>query len=524
MPLGRSYLVLSMTTNFINNISFDISVIKVQVKGNGETYDLAYAKRAMLVVVVLPLLVMYTEAMLTPALPTIQKEFAINPNDVSWILTIYLLVGTVSAAIMGKLGDMYGKKKMFLASLGFYTTGVIFNGFAPSFHWLLVSRAIQGLGMAIFPLAFSLVREEFPPEMVPQVQGMISAMFGVGMVIALPLGAYVTQHWGWRWTYHSAAPFVVLMFILAWRVLRESRYINPGKVDWPGAIFLSWAVIPALVAVTRAPNVGWEARETLILFAVSIIGAIFLVLWERHTSNPLIPLDIVSSRNPAIVNIGIMLAAFGISMMSQANIYIFQMKPPYGFGKTILQSGLLMTPMAGVMLVVAPSAGKLMPKIGAKPLALSGALIASGGLAVLSKYATHLSLWHFVGMIVVVGAGITLMNISFINVLVFSVPPRVMGVATGANSLFRNFGSTWGPAIAGTVMSTYYILIQPSPLVPVYIRIPTSKAYGVLFGTAAGIYLLLAFLTLAIVEVMKGGRIRSQQAEETAETTGAWTR
>ena len=479
----------------------------MEVTRNGEVYDLSYAKKAMLVVVILPLLVMYTEAMLTPALPTIQKEFAINPNDVSWVLTIYLLVGTVSAAIFGKLGDMYGKKKMFLVALGFYTVGVILNGFAPSFEWLLVSRGIQGLGMAIFPLAFSLVREEFPPEMVPQVQGLISAMFGVGMVIALPLGAYVTQHWGWRWTYHSAAPFAVIMFFLAWKVLKESRYINPGKLDWQGAFFLVWAVVPALVAVTRAPNVGWTARETLVLFAVSIIGAALLVLWERKAENPLIPLDIVSSRNPAIVNLGIMFAAFGISMMSQANTYIFQMKPPYGFGKTILESGLLMTPMAGVMLVIAPLAGKIMPKTGAKPLAITGALIASSGLAILSKYATSLSLWQFVGMITYVGAGITLMNISFINVLVFSVPPKVMGVATGANSLFRNFGSTWGPAIAGTVMSTYYILVH-IPGVPVPLKIPTSKAYEVLFGTSAGIYLFLAILSLAIVEVMKGGKIR----------------
>jgi len=485
----------------------------VEVSAKGETYDMAYAKRAMLVVVILPLIVMYTEAMLTPALPTIQKEFGIKPNDVSWILTMYLLVGTVSAAIMGKLGDMYGKKKMFLIALGFYTVGVVLNGFAPNFQWLLVTRGIQGLGMAIFPLAFSLVREEFPPEMVPQVQGMISAMFGVGMVIALPLGAYVTQHWGWRWTYHSAAPFVILMFFLAWKVLRESRYINPGKVDWQGAVFLTWAVVPALVAVTRAPKIGWTARETLLLFAVSIIGTVVLVLWERRAENPLIPLDIISSRNPAIVNIGITFAAFGISMMSQANTYILQMKPPYGFGKTILESGLLMTPMAAIMLVIAPLAGRIMPKTGAKPLAMAGALIASSGLAVLAKYATQLSLWEFVGMITLVGAGITLMNISLINVLVFSVPPRAMGVATGANSLFRNFGSTWGPAIAGTVMATYYILVR-IPGVPRPYPVPTSKAYEVLFGASALIYLFLAVLTLAIVEVMKGGKIRDIAAAE----------
>ncbi|WP_297513114.1 MFS transporter, partial [Thermococcus sp.] len=244
----------------------------------------------------------------------------------------------------------------------------------------------------------------------------------------------------------------------------------------------------------------------------SIVGAILLVLWEKRAENPLIPLDIVTARNPAIVNLGIMFAAFGISMMSQANTYIFQMKPPYGFGKTILQSGLLMTPMALVMLIIAPLAGRIMPKVGAKPLAITGALIASSGLAVLAKYAPEFPpnhLWAFVAMIAYVGAGITLMNISLINVLVFSVPPRVMGVATGANSLFRNFGSTWGPAIAGTIMSTYYTLFHP-PGAPswVQIKIPTTKAYEVLFGTSAGIYLFLAILSLAIVEVMKGGKIR----------------
>ena len=486
----------------------------MKVIENGETYDLSYAKRAMLVVVILPLLVMYTEAMLTPALPTIQKEFAINPNDVSWVLTIYLLVGTVSVALFGKLGDMYGKKKMFLIALGFYTLGVILNGFAPSFQWLLVTRGIQGFGMAIFPLAFSLVREEFPPKMVPQVQGMISAMFGVGMVIALPLGAWVTQNYGWRWTYHSAAPFAVLMFFLAWKVLRESRYINPGKVDWVGALLLTVTVVPALVAVTRAPNVGWSAQQTLVLFGIAVVGALLLVLWEKKAENPLIPIGIISARNPAIVNLGIMFAAFGISMMSQANAYIFQMKPPYGFGKTILESGLLMTPMALTMLIVAPIAGKIMPRAGTKPLAITGALTASASLGFLAKYVTSLTLWQFVGVITLIGAGITLMNISLINVLVFSVPPRVMGIATGANSLFRNFGSTWGPAIAGTVMSTYYILFHP-PGAPewVHIKIPTSKAYEVLFGTSAVVFLFLALLTLAIAEVMKGGRIHEVENE-----------
>lgn len=126
-----------------------------------------------------------------------------------------------------------------------------------------------------------------------------------------------------------------------------------------------------------------------------------------------------------------------------------------------------------------------------------------------------MSLWQFVTMMTVVGIGINLMNISLINVLVFSVPPRMMGVATGSNSLFRNFGSTWGPAIAGTVMSTYYVLFHP-PGAPAFvqIKIPTEKAYEVLFGGASVVYLLLALLAFAIVEVMKGGKIREVEEGE----------
>lgn len=128
-----------------------------------DEYDLRYAKRAMIVLVTLPLLVMYTEAVLIPSLPTIQKQFHVTPSDVSWVLSIYLLTGTIGVALFGKLGDIYGKKKLFLVALGICTLGVTFTGFAPSFRVLLLARALQGLGIAIFPLGFTIVREEFPP-------------------------------------------------------------------------------------------------------------------------------------------------------------------------------------------------------------------------------------------------------------------------------------------------------------------------------------------------------------------------
>ena len=466
-------------------------------------YDLKYAKKAAAVLVLLPLLVMYTEAVLIPSLPTIQKDFEITPSEVSWILSIYLLVGTVSVAIMGKLGDMFGKRKMFLIALIFYTIGVTFNGFAPSFKYLLFSRGLQGIGMAIFPLGFSLVREEFPPKMVPQVQGLISAMFAVGMVIALPLGAFISQHYGWRWTYHSVVPFVILMFIASWIILKESRYITPSKFDFVGVALLIFFVVPSLVAVTRAPSIGWKNKQTLALFAASAIVFIILILWEKYAENPLIPIAILSSRNPMLANIGIMIAAFAIQMMSQANTYIFQMPYPYGFGKSILETGLFMTPNAIAMLFIAPLAGGLMIKIGAKFFALLGSSIAFIGLLLLAKYATAVGIPQFIGMTVMVSSGIILMNVSLVNLLIFSVKREVMGIATGANSLFRNFGATWGPAIAGTIMSTYATLIHMATP-PYTMVIPENKAYEVLFASSAIVFLFLTILSLALVEVVKG--------------------
>jgi len=335
-------------------------------------------------------------------------------------------------------------------------------------------------------------------------------MFAVGMVIALPLGAFISQHYGWRWTYLSVTPFVMLMLIASWAILKESRYITPSNFDFVGAILLIFFVVPSLVAVTRAPSIGWKNEKTLSLFIIAAISFIFLIIWEKRAKNPLIPIAILSSRNPMLANFGITMAAFAIQMMSQANTYIFQMPHPYGFGKNILETGLLMTPNAITMLFVAPIAGRLMIKIGAKFFALLGSLVAFIGLLLLAKYATSVGIIQFIGMTIIVSSGIILMNVSLINLLIFSVEREVMGIATGANSLFRNFGATWGPAIAGTIMTTYatFITVNPSQT----IMIPENKAYELLFGGSAFVFLFLTVLSLALVEVVKG--VGSKDANE----------
>ena len=192
-----------------------------------------------------------------PSLPSIQRQFGVSESMVSWVLSLYLAFGMVSAAILGKLGDVYGKKRMMVAAMSIYTVGAVMTSYAQDFTTLLIARAIQGSGMAMMPLAFSLVREEFLPKLIPQVQGIISAMFGVGILLSLPIGAYISQNYGWQATYHTAVPLILLEDVLVFLLIRESRYRAQQKIDWIGAILLSITLMAGIIGISERPRMGF---------------------------------------------------------------------------------------------------------------------------------------------------------------------------------------------------------------------------------------------------------------------------
>ena len=178
-----------------------------------------YPTIVLLVLASIAIMVMYVEAMAFPSLEKVMSSYDLEyPEDVplaSWLITIYLVVGAVAIPVFGKLGDIYGKKKMLTIAMLIYSIAVTLTGFARdmsgSFYVLLGFRAFQGLGMSMFPLAFSLIRDEFPVERIAVAQGVISAMFGVGTAIGFVIGGFVVDKWGWQWTYHTVIPFSLAM-------------------------------------------------------------------------------------------------------------------------------------------------------------------------------------------------------------------------------------------------------------------------------------------------------------------------
>jgi len=161
----------------------------------------SYQKRAIGVMAFAGILVMYIETMVVPSLPVMVNDFHTDYDMLSWVITAYLISGTVSSIIFGKLADIYGKKKMFLIVSGVYALAIIFGGFANSLDVFIAIRAVQGVGMAMFPLAFSLIRDEFTPDTIAVAQGVVSGTIAGGASLGLVLGAYISQNYGWQFDY-----------------------------------------------------------------------------------------------------------------------------------------------------------------------------------------------------------------------------------------------------------------------------------------------------------------------------------
>ena len=483
-----------------------------------ENYDLNYARKALFILAPIAIVVMYTESMLIPSLPTIAKDFNVNAATVSWVLTAYLISGVVSNPIIGKLGDIYGKKKVLVYVMIIYTIAVTFNGFAPNFGLFIFFRTIQGIGLGMFPLAFSLIREEFPPHLVPRAQGIVSAMFGIGSAISLPIAALVAQDLGWRYNYHFVIPFVILLTVLTYKEIRESRYTNPNaKIDYIGASLLGISLALMTTAFSEAPTWGWTSPLfTATMFFGLTFFAIFLIV-ERKAKSPLLPVNLLSKRNVLIANIAAFVAGFALFMAYQAITYLLELPRPVGFDLDILTTGLLFIPVSLMQMVGALTASRLILKTGTKfvvtiaPVILSLFYFLLGIVSVSSP-----SLAEVVTLSALATLGAAMLNVVLINILTFSVERRVLGVATGMNTVFRLIGGAFGPSIAGSLLDTFYIyLVYPikigGDITYLTVKLPSDFAFEMSFFIAAvaGIIMILLGLTSKNIRI-QGSRVTQE--------------
>ncbi len=468
-----------------------------------EEFDRKYAYKVMFLLASLVMVVMYIEGMLTPSLPTIVNDFKITTSQASLILSLYMVGGVAATPIVGKLGDLFGKKKMMVIVLGIYAVAVSVTGFSPTFSFMIISRAIQGVGMAIMPLGFALVREEFPKELVPKAQAIISAMFGAGFAVSLPLGSFVSDYYTWRWTYHSAIPFVVALAVIASVVIKESRFRRPDvRIDYVGATLLASVLSMFVFALSEGTTWGWTSTLTLGLLLAGTILSVPLTLYElrytRKGGDAILNFRLLSMKNVMVANIVLTIAGVGMLLSMYALTFRFQYVLFAGQNNEILKTGLSLIPFAAGTIVFGPIAGSLVSRTGVKPLAVLGAVLTAVGFLLQATLPSYygVMLYEFI-----TGAGLSLLNGTLINFIVLTVNPRDMGLATAMNGTFRSLGSSIGSPVAGSILSTFVIANT---------TFPSNTAYYYAFLVGA-----IVFLAAALV-IPFGKEVLGRKARKTS--------
>jgi len=465
-------------------------------------FDIPYANRTLALFALLAASVMYIEMMLTPSLPRIASDYGVTSAQVSLILSLYTVFGTAVNPLVGKLGDLYGKKRILTYVLVLYVIMVASTSFAPNFPYLLASRTLQGVGLAIFPLAFSIAREEFPREMVPRAQGLISAMFGAGAAVGLPVGAYIANSFGWQANYHIGLVLVMVLTVLIIASVKESRYKNPGaQMDYVGAVLLGASLASIVLGLSEGSNWGWGSPAVLGLMLGGLALLFGLVPLETRMAEPILNLRLLSIRNVLVSNAAGFMTSLGMFLAFQSVIYKLELPAPAGFGYDILSAGLFMMPFAITMVVIAFPVGILISKVGTKPFLFVGGIIGAVGFAMMSTASTPAELTQ--GLIIA-SAGLGMSMVSLQNLLVLSVQPREMGLTTSMSTVFRNMGSSMGAPIAGSLISTYttWTLFGYYNRLPMFYSLPSNVAFQYSFYIAVLAFCVISLFTLLAREVI----------------------
>ena len=394
------------------------------------------------------------QSLVSPVLPTIQHDLHTTQNTVTWVLTAFLLSASIFTPILGRVGDMVGKERMLVVTLSALVVGSVIAGLSHSIGMLIFARAVQGIGGAVLPLAFGIVRDEFPRAKVAGAVGIIAAMTavggGAGMVLAGPIVRLLNFHW----LFWIPMIIAAIATICTWLFIPESPVRTPGKISWLAAILLSGWLVALLLGVSEAPSWGWNSPLVLGLIGLAMVLMASWVVVELRAKEPLI--DMHMMRRKAVWTNNLVAFTFGIGMYSVIGFLPEFVQAPtstgYGFGATIIQSGLFLLPLTVTMFICGLLSGRLAATIGSKAAVIIGAVASTGGYLLLAF--AHQYPWQIYLASTLLGIGLGLAFSAMSNLIVQAVPMAQTGVASGMNANIRTIGGAIGAAIMSSIVAS----------------------------------------------------------------------
>jgi MFS family permease len=463
------------------------------------------------------------ETMVLPAIPDFINELSISYADSSWILAALLVMGAVMTPIAGKLSDIYGKKKILLIILGIYVLGLLLGSLAFNFLSLVTARAIQGIGISMFPIAFSILRDKFPSEKLAIAQGIFSSTLSGGAVIGLIIGGTIVEDFGWRAIFLLIMPIAIILFLIIARFVtvgKEQQNIsNKGSefccrfthvrrdilltennanmyttvtsvndkdktlsknIDIKGAITLSFVIVSFLITLQLMEKSTTSSNliQIIIFSVTSVVCLIVFVRIEQKTSFPLIDFKLLKHKTILFANmINMTVGLTALMVVYQTLPILIRSPPPLGFGGNSSSIAYVQLPYMIVSLVISVASGFVVSKFGnLKPITI-GTIITSVGFFILFIF--HSTEASIATVLILLAIGLSLMQIGSVNVVLTSTPKQFSGISLGMNLLIYLIGSSVGPVIAGIILQAHQITTNSSDSVST--SYPSPESYSMIF-------------------------------------------
>ncbi|MGV9560131.1 MFS transporter [Streptomyces sp. NPDC003522] len=394
------------------------------------------------------------QTLVTPLIAELPQILDTSSSNAAWVITVTLLAAAVCVPVVGRLGDLLGKRRMLLACAVPLIVGSVVCALASDVVMMIVGRGLQGMGMGMLPLGIALLRDVLPPEKLSSSIALVSASMGIGGGLGLPIAAAIAQYANWRVLFWGSTGMAVVVTLLIWFLIPDVPAAAKGqRFDLPGALGLGAGLVALLLAVSKGADWGWGSGVTLGLFAAAAVTFVAWGFWETRTTDPLTDLRTTARPRVLLTNLASVFVGFAMyaSMLVMPQLLQFPEATGYGLGQSMLAAGLWMAPGGIMMMFVSPLGGKLTNARGPKFTLVCGALVIAAGYGLSMALMGSASGLMVVG--IVINSGVGLAYGSMPALIMGSVPLSETAAANGFNTLMRSLGTSIGAAVIGVILA-----------------------------------------------------------------------
>jgi EmrB/QacA subfamily drug resistance transporter len=427
------------------------------------------------------------QTLVIPIVPELPRYLDASPSNAAWAITATLLAAAVATPVVGRLGDMFGKRRMLLVSIVLLVSGSVVCALSDSLVPMIVGRTLQGLAAAVVPLGISIMRDALPAERLAGSTALMSASLGVGGALGLPAAAFIADRYDWHMLFWISAALGVVALALVVLIVPESKVRTGGSFDLLGSLGLSAALVSLLLAVSKGGDWGWTSGATLGLFAAAVVVFLVWGRYELRTAQPLVDLRTTARRQVLFTNLASVALGFSMFAMSLVLPQVLQLpeQTGYGLGKSMLAVGLILAPQGLVMMAMSAVSAAITKAKGPKVTLMIGAVVVAAGYGL--SVVLMSEVWHIVLVACVIGGGVGFAYGAMPALIMGAVPASETAAANSLNTLMRSMGTSFASALAGV------ILAQMTTGFGGY-ALPSENGFKTVMALGAGAALLAFFL------------------------------